>query len=276
MFILYDLNMKQIPFPDGIVPLDIFVSSIAKERQTETIPGRVGVADYGSEYRERSVDLSLMIKSYNAMFYRTQRNRLYELFSEHDVFYIAESHLPSRVLKVAVDDSYIPERIPGNAYASTAEITCRTLDSVFWESIYTTKELHDTGYDAAVAKYGLVDNIDTNQTQYEFTTSEFSIWNAGNVTIEPEFMYLIIRLNYAYGANGVSIKNLTTGESFILNTAVSGSHVVLNGMDIRRGALNALRESNRQRIRLLPGKNDFEIVADSFDIARVETRFYYK
>src|SRR5699024_9430678 len=131
MFILYDLNMKQIPFPDGIVPLDIFVSSIAKERQTETIPGRVGVADYGSEYRERSVDLSLMIKSYNAMFYRTQRNRLYELFSEHDVFYIAESHLPSRVLKVAVDDSYIPERISGNAYASTAEITCRTLDSVF-------------------------------------------------------------------------------------------------------------------------------------------------
>src|SRR5699024_3905937 len=143
-------------------------------------------------------------------------------------------------------------------------------------SIYTTKELNDSGYDATVAKYGLVDNIDTNQTQYEFTTSTFSICKAGNLTIEPEFMYLIICLNYAHEADGVSIKILTTGESFILNIAVSGSHVVLNGMDIRHGALNALRDSNRQRIRLLPGRNDFEIVADRFDVARVETRFYYK
>jgi len=159
---------------------------------------------------------------------------------------------------------------------SNFTIELETTDLPYAESIYTTKELNDSGYDATVAKYGLVDNIDTNQTQYEFTTSEFSIWNAGNVTIEPEFMYLIIRLNYAHGTNGVSIKNLTTGESFILNKAVSGSHVVLNGMDIRHGALNALRDSNRQRIRLLPGRNDFEIVADRFDVARVETRFYYK
>ena len=37
---MYDLNMKEIPFPDGVMPLDIFVGSIAKERATETIEGR--------------------------------------------------------------------------------------------------------------------------------------------------------------------------------------------------------------------------------------------
>ena len=86
---------------------------------------------------------------------------------------------------------------------SNFTVELETTDLPYAESIYTTKELNDTGYDATVAKYGLVDNIDANKTQYEFTTSEFSIWNAGNVTIEPEFMYLIIRLNYAHGANGV-------------------------------------------------------------------------
>lgn len=400
MFILYDLNMKQIPFPDGIVPLDIFVSSIAKERQTETIPGRVGVADYGSEYRERSVNLSLMIKSHNAMFYRTQRNRLYELFSEHDVFYIAESHLPSRVLKVAVDDSYIPERISGNAYASTAEITCRTLDSVFWESIYTTKELNDTGYDAAVAKYGLVDGVNHNQVQYVFSpTSEtidlknksfeqglissstgedapaeryirsgfisvlpgqtyefkdngnnlaidywwvyeydednnfigyvnsqknndkktlpfksrgyfirllanpheletilssevgysilpqlhgraskntFTVYNAGNVTVEPESMLLEISLDYATTSKVMRIKNKTTGEVFEYKNPQENIHVKIHGMAIRRGLYNALRLTNRKFLSLKPGSNEIEITGATFEEFSVNTKFYYK
>src|SRR5699024_4487004 len=51
---------------------------------------------------------------------------------------------------------------------SNFTVELETTDLPYAESIYTTKELHDTGYDATVAKYGLVDNIDTNQTQYEF------------------------------------------------------------------------------------------------------------
>src|SRR5699024_7124393 len=46
---------------------------------------------------------------------------------------------------------------------------CRTLDSVFWESKYTTLELHDSGYSATAEKYGLVDNIDDEKVQYRFT-----------------------------------------------------------------------------------------------------------
>src|SRR5699024_874004 len=255
-----------------------------------------------------------------------------------------------RVLKVAVDESYIPERIT-RRHASV-EISCRTLDSVFWESIYTTKELNDTGFDAIQNKYGLVDNIHQEHTKdaskastptdnlsdetfyngalststgaewthtsrlisdsigaspnrgyvfedtmahpdirywniYEFDNSgnfikfsttlggdgnnhtvrfynegryirlmainadgvslnasdigtkmnplvrvdnrenTFSVWNAGNVAIEPEFMDLKIRLNYTYSADGVTIKNLTTGETFELDVELNGSHVVL-------------------------------------------------
>src|SRR5699024_11208791 len=52
---------------------------------------------------------------------------------------------------------------------SSVEVSCRTLDSVFWESKYTTLELHDSGYSATAEKYGLVDNIDDEKVKYRFT-----------------------------------------------------------------------------------------------------------
>src|SRR5699024_1826245 len=392
--------MKEIPLPDGVKPLDIFVGSIAKEKQTEAIPGRNGIVDYGTNYTERSVDLSMWIVSGDTIDYRLLRNELYALFDTGNAFYIAESNVPSRVLKVAVDESYIPERIT-RTHASV-EISCRTLDSVFWESIYTTKELNDTGYDAIVAKYGLVDGIDQDHTKYEFNApvavddltdesyknghlstgtgaesshsdylissgsigvspnrgyvfedtmahpdirywniyefdnsgnfikfsttlggdgnnhtvrfynegryirlmainaegvslnasdigtkmnplvrvdhrvNKFSVWNAGNVAIEPEFMDLKIRLNYTYSADGVTIKNLTTGETFELDVKLNGSHVVLDGISVMYGNINGLRKSNRKFIRLAPGLNEFEITADMYEEAIIDFKYCYK
>src|SRR5699024_2579907 len=179
-FKLYESDMNEIPLPEDVKILDIFVGSIAKERQTEAIPGRNGVVDYGTNYTERSVDLSMWIISSDTIDYRLLRNELYALFDTGNLFYISETNVPSRVLKVAVDEPYIPERIT-HRHASV-DVTCRTLDSVFWESIYTTMELHDSGYSAIAEKYGLVDNIDDEKVQYRFTESNFTVYNAGNVT----------------------------------------------------------------------------------------------
>lgn len=166
MFKIYDLNMKELPFPEGVKPLDIFVSSVNKRRITEEFEGRSGTLNYGYDYGERSVDLSLWLEAHDTIDYRLIRNELYAFFDTHDVFYIEETRVPSRVLKVTIDESYIPERI--NQTHSSVEISCRTLDSVFWESKYTTLELHDSGYSATAEKYGLVDNIDDEKVQYRF------------------------------------------------------------------------------------------------------------
>ena len=167
MFKIYDLNMKELPFPEGVKPLDIFVSSVNKRRLTEEFEGRSGTLNYGYDYGERSVDLSLWLEAHDTIDYRLIRNELYAFFDTHDVFYIEETRVPSRVLKVTIDESYIPERI--NQTHSSVEISCRTLDSVFWESKYTTLELHDSGYSATAEKYGLVDNIDDEKVKYRFT-----------------------------------------------------------------------------------------------------------
>src|SRR5699024_2086307 len=131
------------------------------------------------------VELSMWINSSDTTDYRLLRNELYALFDTGNAFYIEETRVPSRVLKVAVDDSFIPDRL--TIRNASVDVTCHTLDSVFWESKYTTLELHDSGYDATAEKYGLVDNIDDEKASYRFYP-EILTQNVGSNTFKNGFL----------------------------------------------------------------------------------------
>ena len=274
MFKIYDLNMKEIPFPDGVIPLEIFVGSVGKERTVDTVDGRPGVVDYGFNYTDRPVSLFLRIKAADATDFRLLRNEVFATFDVGSAFYVAESDVPSRVLKVVVDESYIPDRLT-EEYADF-DINCRTLDSVFWESKYTTLELHDSGYSATAEKYGIVDNIDDEKVKYRFTESNFTVYNAGNVTVEPESMELVIQISSVSTTGTLSLKNITTGEEFRLSKNLSGRNISLNGMNVRDGTVNAFRDSNRRFISLAPGDNQFEITGATFSQVWISFKYYYK
>ena len=396
---MYDLNMKEIKFPEGLMPLDIFVGSIAKERATETIEGRSGIVDYGTNYVDRPVELSMWINSSDTTDYRLLRNELYALFDTGNAFYIEETRVPSRVLKVAVDESFIPDRL--TIRNASVDVTCRTLDSVFWESKYTTLELHDSGFAHSAEKYGLVDNIDVEKVKYRFepeifreelsksewelggiqsstganvvdtgtirtksyfktipgreyvfeellnsskisywwimeydnvgnyigffatqgnpstnkgtftargsrvrmrptlrsgqtvsvddvgvnirptisgaaTISRFTVYNAGNVTIEPESMYLNIGMRYVTTSGGFKIRNETTGEEHIINSAHERRHLRLNGMVATSGNLNNFRNTNRRFLSLYPGDNKFTVSGGTFEEIEIDFKYLYK
>ena len=275
MFKIYDLNMKEIPFPEGVMPLEIFVGSVGKERSVDTVDGRPGVVDYGFNYIDRPVSLFLRIKATDAVDFRLLRNEVFATFDVGSAFYVAEADVPSRVLKVVVDESYIPDRLT-EEYADF-DINCRTLDSVFWESKYTTLELHDSGYSATAEKYGLVDNIDDEKVKYRFTESNFSVYNAGNVTVEPESMYLRIIASVVTSSNNFTIRNKTTGDEFVLNRSSSGYHVRLIGMIPSMGSINNIfRDTNRRFISLAPGDNEFEILNGTFNEISFDFKYLYK
>lgn len=267
--------MKEITLPKGVMPLEIFVGSVAKNRVTESIDGRGGVVDYGFNYTDRPVSLFLRIKAADKIDFRLLRNEVFATFDVGSAFYVAESDVPSRVLKVVVDESYIPDRLT-EEYADF-DINCRTLDSVFWESKYTTLELHDSGYSSTAEKYGLVDNIDDEKVKYRFTENEFTVYNAGNVTVEPESMLLNIQADVVQSDNNFTIRNLTTGEEVILKRESKGSHFRIRGMVISLGSItNIFRDTNRRFISLVPGDNQFEILNGTFEEIRFEFKFLYK
>ena len=270
MFKLLNPNMKEIKSPDGFIPLDIFVSSIGKERHTDKVEGMSGEVNYGTSYTSRDVELTMWFKAKDTIDYRLLRDELYAYFDSYDYFYVIETNKPTRALKIVIDENIQDKRI--NTYYGEITINARTVDIPFWVSLYTTKELSDTGYSALVEKYGLVDDIHIDYQKYVFEENNFSVYNAGNVEIEPESMYMNIIVS---GVNGqLEIKNSTTGQLFKLEKPFKGI-LELKGMSTKMNGTNIFRDTNKRLINLAVGKNDFEVTGNFKDIT-FDFKYYYK
>ena len=418
-------NGRKFRLSDYGVVKDFVVSSIDREVVRDSVDGRPGSLDYGVTEGDRSINVPFILKAKDLHDYAHLRDELYSLLGDNEPFYIREMRRPKTLQYDFVSFGQSPkwssqtdnEYVNGKQYLVRLDSTLSpsqeglrgevSLEFVtsglpYAESIYTTKELHDSGYSATAEKYGLVDNINDDYVRYEFVaptasddltdesykkgslststgaesthsdrlisassigaspnrgyvfedtsanpdirywniyeydssgnfikfnttlggdggdykvrfynegryiklmaipaegvslssadigvkmtpifrvdsrSNKFSIWNAGNVTVEPEFMDLVIRLNYTYTRTGVSIKNITTGETFTLDADLNGSHVALRGMKVTYGSVNGWRDSNRRFIRIAPGLNEFEVVTDMYEKVSIDFKYYYK
>lgn len=274
-FTLYDPNMNKVDYPVGVRPLDLLVSSIEKERKEQQIDGVPGVVDYGYNYKGREVKMNFMTEHYHGTFdHRLQRDEIYNLFDEYPFLYVSDDTVPSRVLKITVDGSFTPERY--GYWYSTFEVDARITGLPFWRTKYTTQEIESSGYSAIVEKYGMADGINVDYLPYKFTGNEFTVWNGGNVTIDPRNMYLKINLTNVTTTGNLTIENVTTGEKFIYKEAISKKNLTIDGTKVLIGTSNKLRDANRKFISLVKGINKIKITNGTFDSVAVDSPFYFK
>lgn len=272
---LYDEEMKPIEMPKRTFLKSISISSLSKKRETQEVDGMPGQVDYGFTFESRTGVAEFYCEAYDAIDFKLLRNEIYDLFGSYNHLYVAEKELPSRFLRVHIDDSIEIEQFGIRWGIFNVNLT--TTEIPFWQSIYTTKELNDTGYSAIVEKYGLVDGIHIDHTKYKFTERNFTVWNAGNVTIQPEIMYLNITILSPESTGNFTIHNITTGEKIIINrNLVSGNALYIDNMNISINSINIFRDTNKKYINLVPGENIFEITNGSFREINFDFRFYYK
>lgn len=267
--------MNKLNYPVGVRPLDLLVSSIEKERKEQSIDGIPGVVDYGYNYKGREVKMNFMTEHYHDTFdHRLQRDEIYNLFDSHPFLYVSDDTVPSRVLKITNDGSFTPERY--GYWYSTFEVDARISSLPFWQTKYTTQEIEKDGYSAIVEKYGMADGINVDYLPYKFTTNEFTVWNGGNVTIDPRNMLLNINLTNVTTTGNLTIENVTTGEKFIYKEAISKKSLNLNQTKVLIGTTNKLRDTNRKFISLVKGINKIKITNGTFDSVTVDSPFYFK
>lgn len=273
---MYDPNMNKLQFPVGVKPLDFFVSSMEKERKEQSIDGIPGVVDYGFNYKQREASLTFFLRHYHGEHdYFLLESDLNAFLDSHEYFYVARNALPSRVIKVTVDGSFKPERILGSMYAQL-EVDARVTGLPFWRTKYTTQEIESSGYSAIVEKYGLADGINVDYLNYKFNYDEFTIWNGGNVTVDPRNMYLKLILTNVTTTGNLIIENVTTGEKFIYKEAISKKNLNIDGTKVLIGTSNKLRDTNRKFISLVKGINKIKITNGTFDSVAVDSPFYFK
>lgn len=274
-FTLYDPNMNKLNYPVGVRPLDLLVSSIEKERKEQSIDGIPGVVDYGYNYKGREVKMNFMTEHYHGTFdHRLQRDEIYNLFDEYPFLYVSDDTVPSRVLKITVDGSFTPERY--GYWYSTFEVDARITGLPFWRTKYDTQEIQTSGYSAIVEKYGMADGINVDYLPYKFTSNEFTVWNGGNITVDPRNMYLKISLTDITTTGNFTIENITTGEKFIYKEAISKKDLSIDGTKVLIGTSNKLRDTNRKFISLVKGINKIKITNGTFDSVTVDSPFYFK
>lgn len=275
-FTIFDPNMNKIDYPVGVLPLDFLVSAIEKERYIENINGIPGNINYGFDYKDREVSLNFWLRHYHGEHdQKLLKSELYAMLDSQPYFYVSDDKLPTRVLKLAIDEPYLPERINGSNI-STLEIKCQIIDLPFWQTKYTTQEIEANGYEAVIEKFGLADGINIDYPQYTFTESEFSLWNGGNVDIDPRNIELLIQFYNLKTEGSFTITNLTTEEKHVLNKPFSGNHYLLsNAKAINASGVNYLRDTNRKFISLAKGLNKFRIENGTFDRVIFDFKFHY-
>ena len=268
--------MNEIQFPVGVKPLDLFVSSIEKERKEQQIDGIPGVVDYGFNYKQRDASMTFWLRHFHGEHdYFLMKSEIDAMFDSHGYIYACHNALPSRVIKLTVDGSYEPERVTGSMYANL-EVDARITGLPFWRTKYTTQEIENSGYSAIAEKYGLADGIHLDHSKYRFDKNEFTVWNGGNVTIDPRNMYLKLVLTNVTTSGNLTIENITTGEKFIYKEAISKKNLTIDGTKVLIGTSNKLRDTNRKFISLVKGINKIKITNGTFNSVAVDSPFYFK
>ncbi|NJI03267.1 phage tail family protein [Staphylococcus agnetis] len=268
--------MTKLNFPVGVKPLDFLVSSIQKERYSETIPGIPGNVDYGFDYKQRDVTLTFWLRHYHGEYdYLLLQSELNAFLDSEPFFYASTSDLPTRVLKITIDDTFIPDRILGSMYAKM-EVKAHVTGIPFWQSRFTTQHLEKYGYDANSELFGSADGINIDCLDYSFTTNEFNIWNGGSMDLDPRNMYIKYILNNVTTSGGLTIENTTTGEKFIYNQPLSSQTLTVNQTKVNVGVANRLRDSNRDFPTLKKGLNHFKITNGTFSNVDIDFRYVYK
>lgn len=275
-FTLYDENMNKINYPVGVTPLDFLVSSVERERYEENIKGIPGPIDYGFDFKEREITLKFQMEHYHDTFdFRLQRDELYNIFSSHNHLYVSDNLVPTRVIKLQVDSQFTPERY--GYWYSTLEVTGKTTGLPFWRTKYTTQDVEALGFDAIAEKFGMADGLNIDYPKYTFTEKKFTVWNGGNVTLDPRNMPLKIKLKHLVTDGKFKLTNKTTGETFEYYTPRTGNTVDLDGVQAFVGyQANRLRQTNRKYISLVPGINEIEYSGGTMDDIQFDFPFYFK
>lgn len=276
-FTIFDPNMNKINYPVGVLPLDFLVSAIEKERYVENIKGIPGPIDYGFDYKDREVTLNFWLRHYHGEHdQKLLKSELYAMLDSQPYFYVSDDRLPTRVLKLAVDEPYLPDRINGSNI-STLEFKCQIIGLPFWRTKYTTQDIETKGFEAIAEQFGLADGLNIDYPKYTFTENKFTVWNGGNVTLDPRNMPLKIKLKHLVTDGTFKLTNKTTGETFEYYAPRTGNTVDLDGVQAFVGyQANRLRQTNRKYISIVPGVNEIEYSGGTMDDIQFDFPFYFK
>ena len=259
---IYDLEQY------GIRTKDFIVSAPPLRHMTEEIDGYDGVVDIETTEGAREITCIFKMKSVDMADFPLLRNEIFRILRSKEPFYLIDRREPGKRWEVKCQDAYDIEQkfIYGDF---TVSFTCF---KGYAESIGTT--LDPLTFDSELWQIGQGLDVENDMT-YVHSSPSFSIYNAGDVTVDPRVLPL--KITFTGASTNLTITNETTGDTWqYTGTTTANDTITLDGIRSLKNSLSILGDTNRKLISIAPGWNDFTIAGASgnFTIS-FDFRFYY-
>jgi len=254
----------------GITTRDFNPSSPTYEHSTEKVEGRNGVVNTGTTQGSRTINCSFYLKAHDLEDYALARDEVFQIFRSEEPFYLIDSRNPGKRWKVKGNNTFNVDQQRIYGFFDIEFISFYP----FAESVGNTQDDFTTDSELWQIGQGLL--LDEESQQYTHSTPSFRIYNAGNVTVDPEEVPLLI--TFAGASSELKIKNVTTNEEWAYTgTTVSGDVIKLDGVKALKNNASIFKDTNYKTITIKPGWNDFTITGatGAFSIS-FDFRYYYR
>jgi hypothetical protein len=251
----------------GIITRDLAISSPGSRSYSEVIEGRHGAVGLGQNYDVRRIPASFYFKAVDYDDYALLRDEMFRIFRTDEQFYVIDSRNPEKRWLVRIEAPIAVEQKGLYGFFDVEFIA----DNPFAESVGTT--LNPMTFDAETWQIG--QGLVAEDTAYQFTSSSFRVYNAGDIAVDPRMFPLVITFTGA--STNLKITNATTGDVWQYTGTTTASDVLkLDGKRSTKNGLSVFRNTNRGVIKIAQGWNDFMITGatGAFTVS-YDFRFYY-
>lgn len=250
----------------GIRTKDFIVASPTYAHENEKLEGVNGVADLETTIDPREITGVFRFIAKDWMDYGLMRDKVFRLFRSDESFYITEARNKGKRWLVKVDSSF---QIPQRGMFGDFEVPFVGIKGLA-ESIGTT--LEPRTFDSELWQVG--QGLRAEDLKYTHDTNKFQIYNAGDETVDPRYMELVIK--YHGSGDNLKITNHTTGDVWQYNESLTDSTIKLDGIHSYKNDTSIFSDTNKKLISIAPGFNDFSVegTEGSFLIS-FNFRFYY-
>ena len=240
MFIIYDLNFREVSLPQdnfglGLEGLDLFFSSIGRNVSDEH---RTHVTD-----GPRIANIRAYIKSMSRQDYKLKRNRVYSFFRQLGDFYIADIDEPNKLLKVSVDTEFTPNWLDGVNHAAEMDIPLSIVGQPYRISRHTSLELQNLKRDGKWSR-GMHLKRDDAYNQYVFNNvTDISVYNPSDIDLYiKQHLDFKIKFECLQSMSRISLLDEGSNEFIFTDSLVTGDIVEIEGHRIKKnGVLSAAK-----------------------------------
>lgn len=270
MIQVFDMNGTEINLDEyGLKCLSFIPDSLTPQFFEDDNEEVDGSSILGIKITKRNLHTKFLMQAVDHLDYQLLRDEIYRLFDPRRDLYIIDKRQPKKRWKARASAAFKPEYI--NHIAGRFEITFVS-PKPYSESIGTT--LDPFTFDAELWQLG--QGLLTDDLIYKHTTNSFKIYNAGDFSVDPVELPLIIK--YKGASTNLQIFNKTNLDLWKYTGVTTANETleINRTRTLKNSVVPVFGDTNRKHITLETGWNEIELTgtSGSFEI-EFNFRFYY-